>query len=818
MEQRAPRKRSRSRNRNVVVLEAAVKSRSRSRSKGRKPSKGILKKEVKEVVEQAVRPKQRQQKKGKTPRAMESQIRSLKAKTDGPKVTDQQHLTLTMGMVRGQAGEGLLQHQFHFSLNPLFLKENDSLSASTPLADRAKNYAMWRPDKVELHFIPLVNASNITGSICIVSIDQDGSSAEPTNVDDLLARTHLEIPLGKRSTWKVPVRALKGPRQNWWKVNTNEGAAQAYGPSIDIHLYGPTSSLAVAIAPGTAAPGTLPAYLGSLWSVQLRVSYSFSTWDPKPQLGLLYKKELTRDAVTVSTNTDNELIMTVPNVGSAGEFNQIAASLEHHRSSNQAGKPGEILWSIADTTVTAASSAVPPPWGWLISGGWWIVRRIFGTSSNSSTSYYVYASANQAEMDQRSINPTPLSAVTLPSGRVLASQLNAPNVGSAATTAAAGYTPSLEITLPTNQLKHQHHFTWNDGGNPFTWETLRTQQPLKLHSDGPGVLFMGYGVGDVVETLNLEVGSRGEGGENLFISLEQANQWTYQQPEGTLHNCQSTCIMEMIIDSPNRPVEGVLFLYGSSLLIRGDQNHIYNQGLLGTKETLWDLLLGGPPQAPFYQVVSLDWAALPWPGDVDKKPLAQSWDLVHQKVWAAKLVAMGSFNVSGSSQKYTASYRKGFLLVNLTTKEMVIYCNPPWVVDFNKNPSYLVNPGQNAVLGDSSYLALTPPAQPTTAGGERSTKYSLAHDNVGPTTWLFSTSNAWPSPISPSQPQLDWDENQFFANWDAHSATQSVPSVSEDSESDFDLLDSAPSDLLVDRLADRIFARLNIKDSRASQP
>nr|UCS96437.1 MAG: capsid protein [Astroviridae sp.]UCS96442.1 MAG: capsid protein [Astroviridae sp.] len=469
MEQRKPRGRSRSRSRGpekssaksvTVVEETKVdvkpkRGRSRSRSRSKTGArKGILKQSGNPIANSIAtgirkrrsrsRSRRRKGGGGRTgeERHLQREVNALKKKTNGPGVSDTFKLTATLGVVSGNtAADFGLQRALSIQLHPLLLKDASAGASTSPLVDRAKNYALWRCVSCHLRFMPFVNDSHVTGTLIIGSFDLDTQAAKPLNIDSLLARPYCEMSLGARGEWSVPAKTLRGPEEGWWKIDTNEVATNVMGPGVDIHTYGTTYNLLSISSKGDqpVTPSDLPMYKGPLCSVQVTVTFQFANWEPKPGLANLVQETISGEGVTVATDEEQNLVLTPSVTPGWSRFNDLSAAIECHISPHyhfpglKAVAPskglGSTIWAVTDTVADAASSVLPGPWGWLIKNGYYFLRRIFKSSNDASPSYKLYASVEDAQRDVGCTNESPInSPLPLKISEVRLSQLNSTNV------------------------------------------------------------------------------------------------------------------------------------------------------------------------------------------------------------------------------------------------------------------------------------------------------------------------------------------------------------------------------------------------------
>lgn len=336
-------------------------------------------------------------------RKVEKQVKVLKARTNGPKVNDTMKTTVTVGTLVGQTQTGL-NRQLRVSFNPLLMKSTDG-GNTTPLSIRASMYEMWKALSVEIYATPLSGFSSVVGSVGFMVLTLNGLEASADSIDTIKARRHVQMALGRPYRLKLSARELAGPREGWWLVDTSESPADAYGPAIDLMLAYATENLL-----GTSS-GSTTSYTGTLWQVEMRVNYAFSTYNPKPGLQTLISQPINGgQTVTIQPSpADGSLIMTTTS-------QQILALLTPRVAGQKKGK-SQTIWAIAGSAVDAAATVLGP-WGYLLKGGFWLVRLIFGgTSARNPTTrqYQIYPSVESALTDQPIYgNATGTQSVTVP--------------------------------------------------------------------------------------------------------------------------------------------------------------------------------------------------------------------------------------------------------------------------------------------------------------------------------------------------------------------------------------------------------------------
>nr|APA19803.1 capsid protein [Avian astrovirus] len=366
-------------------------------------------------------------------RNLQKRIKKLEKNEHGCSVQDIMTTTLTLGPITGTDKNQLTKHA-RVWLNPCLLKPFGAGTTATPINTRAAMYNMYRIQSMTLYAKALVGNSNVSGTMILIDIDQESSSAKPDNIDTIKARSHIELPVGHSRTWRVPPKNLLGPREGWWLIDTNEDPSLTLGPAINISTY--LQSINLLSYTATSATPRNVTYEGPLILVELRVTYQFCNYTPKPALAMLKLDEayLANSDITVPTNRvvftngeNGELQLKVP----AGNiiFDSLA-EIEYINISARAanGKLSSILWSVGSTAVDTLASAMGP-WGWLLKGGWWVIRRIFnaGAKNTGEMLFKCYASVEDAMRDAP-LTQTLRADLQLPDGVYHWTQLNSDNL------------------------------------------------------------------------------------------------------------------------------------------------------------------------------------------------------------------------------------------------------------------------------------------------------------------------------------------------------------------------------------------------------
>lgn len=408
--------------------------------KGTKPQKKAekqLEKAVKKVVKTEVRktkPKMvhsglsravvrdTQKQTQKRVQRLEKKLKQQNKKINGPVPQDSMQVTATLGVITGNGEnsvDGLVRKMKYF-MNPLLLKLDSNGQQITPLAERAAMYQMWKLKYLNFKFQPLVNSSNVSGSLVIIDYDQQGTTAKPEGLDTIKARRHREMPIGKFGSFKLPARNLLGPKTGWWLMDTNEDADQAFGGAVNIWVYLRTKNLL-----GVTENQTTD-YKGPLFLLEVQAKYDFTGYSPKPALALLQTENAetrTNDA-TLSNDADGHVILTLNEPGvdaNCKTLHSVLQTAAHDEHDNQT------FWAISSEVVALVSSALGS-WGWLLQGGWFIVKKLAGVSYNGTSRFLLYASVEDAQRNAPIKTTVTRSNVQIPAGEWRVQQLTTPNV------------------------------------------------------------------------------------------------------------------------------------------------------------------------------------------------------------------------------------------------------------------------------------------------------------------------------------------------------------------------------------------------------
>lgn len=341
-------------------------------------------------------------------------------KINGPTPQDSMKVTATLGVITGNGAttnEGLVRKMKYF-LNPLLLKLESNGQQITPLCERAAMYQMWKIRSLSFKFQPLVNSSNVSGSLVMIDYDQQGTTAKPENLDTIKARRHREMPIGRYGSFKIPTRAMLGPKTGWWLMDTNEDADQAFGGAVNVWVYLRTKNLL------NVGDSETKDYTGPLFLLEVQAHYDFTGYAPKPALALLQNESATTrpDEVKIKNDTEGHLVVQM------ADPQGLRGLSRAFQRSNGDEHDNQTFWAVSSEVIATVAPHLGA-WGWLLAGGWLILKKIIGVSYNGTSDFLVYASIEDAQRNapvKALVNQR--DAVTVPPGDWRVQQLTTPNV------------------------------------------------------------------------------------------------------------------------------------------------------------------------------------------------------------------------------------------------------------------------------------------------------------------------------------------------------------------------------------------------------
>lgn len=349
------------------------------------------------------------------------EVTKLRKCENGPKIQSTMETTVTLGPVNGNLGGGLERSHRQW-LSPILLKTQDQGAVATPLSTRASQYNLYKILKAEVVVTPLVGKAMVAGTVVLADVDQESSSAKPDTVDSVKSRSYIEVSLGSYRRWRLPATTLRGPREGWWLIDSNEQPTSSLGPAVNVWTYMQTRNLM-----GTTNEDTT-FYTGTIALIEMRVKYAFANYNPKPALAQLIatKEPLKLESAQLVNNTADTSVMLEVDANS-----KIGRMLEERDGTQKSGK-GSTFWSVAGDVVNVVAPALGP-WGWLLRGGFFFIRRIFGKTENARAGknyYQVYSSVEDAARDLPIYQPLTSNSTKFPEGHYHWQQLNSENLSS----------------------------------------------------------------------------------------------------------------------------------------------------------------------------------------------------------------------------------------------------------------------------------------------------------------------------------------------------------------------------------------------------
>ncbi|SNQ28004.1 ORF2 [Mamastrovirus 3] len=337
-------------------------------------------------------------------RVLASQNKVVRRNTRRPGVGGRvvfQKISTTLGTV-GSNGSDQIECEMTCVLNPATMKEATGSNNFGPLGIYASTYALYKMTRCELRFKPLVGDSAVSGTICRASWNPTATPSQ-TSWSSLGARKHVDVTPGKTGRLVLTARDLAGPRNGWYKTNTQGDPMMALAGALEIHTLGKTMSTY------QNAPFT-----GGLFIVEVLTEWQFKDYQQQPGLVNLLKGEDKQQA-TIETGEGNKLQLVLPTTSRMGRAATTTAS--------------DIIWIVSDTIIQLGTTFIPPPFSWLIRGGWWIVKRAAGAPTrNGEVRFDIYASISDARSSSPCVVQEAISD-PVPVGNLHFQQLTPGNTG-----------------------------------------------------------------------------------------------------------------------------------------------------------------------------------------------------------------------------------------------------------------------------------------------------------------------------------------------------------------------------------------------------
>nr|WBM84735.1 MAG: capsid protein [Bat astrovirus 4] len=353
---------------------------------------------------------------GRLTRAIKNELKREGLK--GPKVSVQQKISATFGMVRPNTS-GNVELELNFFLHPSLAKEANDGTAFGPLQALAAQYSLWKIKNLAVRFTPMVGASAVSGTVIRASLNLSQSPGV-SNWSGLGARMHIDMHPGQTATFYLRGDQLAGPRDGgWWFTDTNEEGSQSAGPIIEVHTMGETKSTFQ----------TDRDWTGPLFLVEGIGTWQFANYNVKPALGTLERREGAA-TVSIKANSSQPITMTMDSASAVAQFMDMADPDVAPAAVPSPGvSVGETIFQIVDVGATVAQSFAPAPFGWLIKGGWWFVKKLLGRARDGTSEFVVYASLQDAQNNKPAIASESLTGTTPKVSDLMVTQINTPNVG-----------------------------------------------------------------------------------------------------------------------------------------------------------------------------------------------------------------------------------------------------------------------------------------------------------------------------------------------------------------------------------------------------
>ncbi|APA19848.1 capsid protein [Rodent astrovirus] len=314
-------------------------------------------------------------------------------------------VTATLGTVGANQGKQV-ETELVMMMNPALTKETTGSNQFGPIQMYASTYAQWKVTRVHIKATPLVGASAVSGTVARISLNMTGAPTS-SSWSALGARVHVDVTPGRTAVLRLTKKNFPGPKEGWYNCNTKGDPNMSIGGSIEVHTLGKTMSTYQATD-----------FKGDLFLLEMTAVWQFRNYNPQPGLLNMVKgtdEPAAAQQVQIVATQGQPITMTVPPTSRLTRAASTASS--------------EIIWQIADTTISQVTDLFPAPFNWLFKGGWWFIKRVAGAPVRAGeTQYRVYASIQDARADVPCIaNQT--STVTLTGPDFTFQQITPGNIG-----------------------------------------------------------------------------------------------------------------------------------------------------------------------------------------------------------------------------------------------------------------------------------------------------------------------------------------------------------------------------------------------------
>lgn len=318
---------------------------------------------------------------------------------EGPRAAVGQRAAIAIGQVKTNTSGGV-EVEITVPVNPLLMRETSGPNTVGPIQMLASSYSLWRLRWVKVFLKPLVGGSAVSGTIVRVSLNQSGEPGQ-NNWSGLGARRHIDVTPGKHGVFTLEARDIPGMRQGWFDTNPNGGMGKAIGGTLEVHTYGRTVSTYQA-----------KAFDGPLFLVEVMCHWDFANFQSQPgllqmEVGTQTSEQSENERATIDAKAGGPIDILVDEKSKLG----IATGKEPAALARVGGeRPGNTIWMIVDSAVSASTAIFPPPFSWLASAGWWFVKRIFGapvaSDGNTKVRLRVYQNFEDAQNNRPCIATT----------------------------------------------------------------------------------------------------------------------------------------------------------------------------------------------------------------------------------------------------------------------------------------------------------------------------------------------------------------------------------------------------------------------------
>lgn len=604
---------------------------------------------TKKVVLSSVRPRQRQRLR-----------RVRRTRGEGRVIT--QTVTATLGTVGSNQGNNV-EMELSMLMNPALAKETTGSNQFGPIQMCAATYSQWRLKWAHLRLTPLVGQSAVSGTVVRCSLNMTGNPSS-SSWSALGARKHVDATPGKSAVLKLTHMDFPGPKEGWYNTNPKGDPNMSIGGSIEVHSLGKTMSTYQATQ-----------FAGDLFLVEMTATWLFRNYNPQPGLLNLVKGSsdtTTPQNITITGTTGEPITMTVPTSSRFGRASGSAAA-------------SEIIWQVADTTISLVTSAFPPPFSWLFKGGWWFIKRVSGAPVRAGEEVFrVYSSIQDARADVPCI-ATGDVITTINSTGWDYTQVTPGNTGigdvvsyARSTTQIPEPDPTLTFTL-NGFLQKMPLGSGQEALVPYA--PSFTMQKAADTGIGPGVWWPRWGIGITSDSVSNQL--RNGYTTTTIIAVTnatfvQSNGWAGSSLDGIIPNVRRFGAYEFKTEGGENICTPIGYVYAYAQWVKGDYKS--TMLLMRAEQTKTVQLLPGGATAPVpcdawtYSRAITQSGSTPWCGtrfyNLEFNFSAQNINIVAGRDYILH------FGANGSTRD---DFYLGSLTVKRPTGALVTPTSNPWI-------------------------------------------------------------------------------------------------------------------------------------------